>query len=82
MQKQIDEKLSDLFIPEARFMSHITIARVKNVKNKSGFLEYLKSVKPTSIKFNIFDFVLKKSELMPQGPKYEDLERYNLDKKI
>ena len=71
-----DEKLLGLFEKEARFMSHITIARVKNVANKSGFLEYLKSVKPKNIKFNVCDFVLKKSELLPAGPVYSDIERY------
>jgi RNA 2',3'-cyclic 3'-phosphodiesterase len=78
LQKQIDEKLEGLFEKEKRFMSHITIARVKNVKNKSGFLDYLKSVKPKNIKFKVSDFTLKKSELLPQGPKYEDLGRYSL----
>jgi 2'-5' RNA ligase len=80
LQKQIDEKLLDLFVHEARFMSHITIARVKNVPNKAGFLEYMKSVKPKKIKFCVNEFVLKKSELFSQGPRYEDLEIYPLIK--
>lgn len=73
-----DEKLSDIFPKEERFMSHVTIARVKNVSDKKGFLEYLKSVKPKKIRFLIKGFSLKKSELEFSGPKYEDLERYKL----
>ena len=34
LQKEIDEKLKEIFELEERFMSHITIARVKNVRNK------------------------------------------------
>jgi len=33
LQKEIDLKLDGLFEPENRFMSHITIARVKNVRD-------------------------------------------------
>jgi len=96
-----DEKLSDLFSKEDRFMSHITIARVKTIgdpekdsfsvpKNfkkekqkfsgKKGLIEYLGSIKPRKIKFRVNEFILKKSELRPEGPVYEDLEKYKLIK--
>ena len=39
LQKKIDDNLEDLFKPEQRFMSHITIARVKNIKNKEYFID-------------------------------------------
>lgn len=80
LQKAIDEKLKDLFDVEARFMSHITIARVKNVKDKKSFIEYLSSIKPKKIKFKVNEFFLKKSELTSTGPKYEDIECYKLEK--
>jgi RNA 2',3'-cyclic 3'-phosphodiesterase len=80
LQKEIDEKLSDLFSKEERFMSHIAIARVKNVNDKKGFLDYLKGVKPKKIRFHADRFFLKKSELLTSGPKYEDLKEYNLTK--
>lgn len=82
LQKEIDEKLKKLFTPEVRFMSHVTIARVKNVKDKSGFLEYLKSVKPKKIMFNANEFVLRKSELISSGAVYSDIERYPINEKI
>lgn len=78
LQKEADEKLKNLFPAEARFMSHVTIARVKNVGDKKGFLEYLKSVKPRKIKFKVNNFILKKSELLPEGPVYNDIEEYRL----
>ena len=83
LQKQVDEMLKDMFPIELRFMSHITIARVKNVRDKKGLLDYLNSIKPKSIRFKIGSFSFKKSELLEPGPIYEDLESYDLiDEKI
>jgi len=78
LQKQIDDQLKCLFPIEERFMSHITIARVTSVGAKSELLEYLKSIKPKNIKFKINSFSFKKSELLENGPIYENLEEYNL----
>lgn len=78
LQKQIDDKLFDLFDREERFMSHITIARVKNVFDKKGFLEYLKSIKPRKLRFIASSFSFKKSELFPEGPVYSEIEEYSL----
>lgn len=78
LQKEVDEELSDLFNKEDRFMSHITIARVKNVRDKKGLFDYLESVRPKKIKFHVDKFFLKKSELLENGPEYEDIEKYDL----
>ncbi len=74
LQKQIDEKLKDLFEPEFRFMSHITIARIKKVYNKKDFLEHLEKIKVPKLKFIVNKFYFKKSELFEIGPIYEILE--------
>ena len=76
LQKQIDDKLKELFPTEERFMGHVTIARIKNVYNKKEFFEYLKSVKCKKLKFYVKEFSLKKSELKPSGPEYLDIEDY------
>ena len=79
LQKLIDEKLSDIFKPEKRFMSHVTISRVKYLKNKNYFLGELDKIKiPSGLKFKVNNFELKKSTLTPDGPIYEVLERYIL----
>jgi len=78
LQKEIDNKLKDLFEPEQRFMGHITIARVKNVKDKEELIEYLENLKIKRIKFKVNEFILKNSELMPEGPVYLDIEKYAL----
>jgi len=78
-QKLIDEKLEGLFEKEERFMSHVTIARVKFLKNKNYFLGELDKVKiPSGLKFKVDNFMLKKSTLTPDGPVYETLENYYL----
>ena len=79
LQKEIDSRLNDLFKSEGRFMSHITIARVRNIGDKKDFLEYLESIKPSRIKFKVDRFFLKKSELKPDGPVYTDMEEYKFN---
>ena len=78
LQKQMDDALKDLFVPEARFMSHVTIARVKNVKDRNALIEYIKRIKSKSAEFKIEEFFLKKSTLMPEGPIYEDILKIEL----
>jgi len=76
LQKEIDDKLKDLFEPEQRFMSHITIARVKSVGDRKALLDYVEGIKSEKVRFKINRFFLKKSELFSEGPVYEDLENY------
>lgn len=78
LQKQIDEKLSDLFEVEKRFMGHLTIARVKDVKNKEKFLQEITKIKTPKMKFVADSFNLKESVLNPEKPVYKILESYNL----
>jgi len=79
LQKEIDKSLEGLFEKEARFMSHLTIARIKKVPDRESLLNYVKNLKTKKIKFLVKDFILKKSELKPQGPIYTDLERFELE---
>ena len=79
LQKEIDEKLKDLFDKEKRFMSHLTIARVKSIKDKKKFLEELKKIEISKIKFKVENFYLMKSKLTSEGPRYEILKEYVLD---
>lgn len=78
LQKEVDIVLSGLFEKERRFMSHLTIARVKRVSNKKRFLEDLSRIKLDKIKFKIKKFEFKKSTLTSKGPIYETLEEYKL----
>lgn len=78
LQKIIDEKLKNLFGLEKRFMGHLTIARIKEIKNKEQFLKKLEEIKVFPIKFSIDCFYLMSSELTKKGPQYKILETYFL----
>jgi len=78
LQKIIDNKLENLFPKEKRFMSHLTIARVKKINDKDKFISKLKNIKTKNIKFNISNFFLKKSTLTSEKPVYEIIEEFNL----
>mgnify|MGYP001608145657 CR=1 FL=1 len=78
LQKRIDEALSDIFDKEHRFMSHITIARVKKIKDKKRFLDDISKIKIKESKFIVDKFYLMKSELNPKGPIYRILGEFSL----
>ena len=70
---RIDEQLSKLgFEKEKRdFSAHLTLARVKSLKNKDKLLQIIEKYKETDfIKINVDTIRLKKSELTPKGPIY------------
>lgn len=79
LQKKIDEALEKLgFRREERFMSHVTIARVKYVKDTGAFRDYVEGIKLRGIKFRVDRFKLNISELKDFGPVYKTLEMYRL----
>ena len=76
LQQAVDEKLRGLFPQDKRFHPHITLGRVKFVKDKDKFVENYKSIEFEKKEFEVKNFKLKKSTLTPEGPVYEDLEVY------
>lgn len=72
LQQQIDTKLTGMFGKDLRFHAHITLGRVKFVKNKAEMKELLKTKVP-NIKFEVKEFKLIKSILTSKGPEYEDV---------
>ncbi|MEK6885755.1 MAG: RNA 2',3'-cyclic phosphodiesterase [Nanoarchaeota archaeon] len=79
LQKEIDNELKGILPLEEKFMSHITIARMKKISNKIEFLDYIKNIKVEKIKFSVKQFTLKKSELKSEGPSYENLKTFDSD---
>ncbi len=78
LQKKIDDTLSQVFPKEKRFMSHLTIARIKYVKEKEKFYDFLKSIKIKKINLPVNAFNLKSSVLTTKKAVYETLEEYPL----
>ena len=78
LQKKVDDALSDLFPKEERFMSHLTIARIKYIKDKKSFDEKIGNISVEPVKFSVINFKLKSSELRATGPVYRDIEAFSL----
>lgn len=60
------------------FQSHVTLARIKNVKDKAEFLKKVQGIKIKPVSFEVKEFVLKKSMLTEKGQIYEDVEKFEL----
>ena len=76
LQQQIELKLKGIFEKDTRFHAHITLGRVKFVKNKEKIKDLLKTEVP-HLKFEVKEFKLIKSELTSEGPRYEDIEIFS-----
>jgi len=78
LQKEIDNSLENIFPKEKRFMSHLTIARIKSVRNRKDFLETINKIKVPEINFDVDKFYLMSSEVKSKGPEYKIIEEYSL----
>ncbi|MFC1768465.1 RNA 2',3'-cyclic phosphodiesterase [Nanoarchaeota archaeon] len=78
LQKKIEDSLLDFFPRDERFHPHVTLARVKFVKDKAKLKENLGNVKVGERKFKITDFYLYESKLTPDGPVYSVIDFRNL----
>jgi RNA 2',3'-cyclic 3'-phosphodiesterase len=78
IQKEVDKILEGLFPVEKGFMSHLTLARVKDVENKDDFFSELKGTRFEKKKFIVDRIFLKKSTLTQEGPIYETLAEIEL----
>jgi len=75
LQKAIDLELVDLFSLSRQFMSHITIARVKEVKDKQKLFAKIRDGN-ISYSFKVSSFYLMESTLNPLGPTYKVVKEY------
>ena len=76
LQENVEDVLEQFFEREKReFKAHVTLARIKFVKDKEKLLESLK--KKIEGEFVIDKFKLIKSELTPKGAVYTVLGEYN-----
>lgn len=73
LQKDIDESLQQQFPKDKKFSPHVTIARVKKIRNREKFIEELKNIKVNKKEFEIKNFKLKRSTLTPEGPIHKDI---------
>jgi len=78
LQKKIDNELLRLgFKKEKEFEPHLTLARVKFIKDKIKFNEFIKNIKVEKLEFDFDNFKLIKSTLTRNGAVYEEIEKYS-----
>jgi 2'-5' RNA ligase len=78
LQKQVDAVLGEWFAPETRFMGHITITRMKTVRQREALAEAVRELTVAPVAARAVSLSLRQSTLHPEGPKYEVLERFDL----
>jgi RNA 2',3'-cyclic 3'-phosphodiesterase len=75
--KELHNKIKGLLnIKEDKFESHITIARIKNIKNKEEYIKKVKEISIKPIEFKVSSFSFKKSTLTEKGPIYENIVKF------
>lgn len=72
LAKRIREQLKE-FKDDHPFKAHLTIGRVRMIKDKRGLVEGLKKIKVEPERFSVKEFKLYKSTLTREGPIYEEL---------
>lgn len=75
LQNQVNKATSS-YKQDHEFSPHLTLARMKFIADKQGFLKKMKDIKIKELEFSVDSFKLIKSELTPKGPIYETIEKY------
>lgn len=80
LKQKLDTEFNKLgFKKEKNYISHLTIGRMKNPKNKKQVQKVLKENNEVFIgEMKVKNLHLKKSSLTSKGPIYEDLKVFNL----
>lgn len=74
LQKKIEDFLKEFnFKKDFEFHPHLTLARIKFVKDKEKFVKNLRDIKVDKKTVEVKDFRLVKSTLTPEGPVYENI---------
>lgn len=76
LQLLVDQETLGLAHNEQTFVSHITIGRLKGIKNKETFQKSLDEIEIEQIPFTIDSFQLLTSKLTRTGPMYRVVEEY------
>ena len=75
-QARVDSELAAWFEPEARFMGHLTIARIKSARDPVALASAVEGLEIAPLTGPANSCSLFRSVLNPEGPRYELLERF------
>jgi len=79
LQKKIDDMLRFKIPVEKTFVPHLTVARVKQVKNKGALKAFIEKYRDFEfLKFPAEKISLMKSELRKEGPTYSEIQSFPL----
>lgn len=67
------------FEKENGFEPHLTLCRIKFLKDRQKFIDVLEKIKIDKLSFDVVEFKLVKSTLTKEGPMYEVLGMYPLE---
>jgi 2'-5' RNA ligase len=77
---EFESKISKIFSKHPstyeKFDPHLTMGRIKNIRDKDSFLKLVGNLKKIDEKFTADKIVLMKSELTSNGPKYKVLKEF------
>jgi len=77
LQQDLEQALKDFdFRKDHQFHPHITLARVKFLDDKEGYLQKVKHLNVKGKEVDIDHFALIESQLTPEGPVYRTQKVY------
>lgn len=76
LQLLVDRALFKFNLKKEDFIAHITLVRVKSVKNKDDFKRILKSIIPEQLVFTVDNFKLIQSVLTKEKPVYKTVKEF------
>jgi RNA 2',3'-cyclic 3'-phosphodiesterase len=76
LHHKVDDVLDGMFSKDDRFVAHITLGRVKDLKDKEQFKSYVKKAKVPAVDFVVEEFCLFKSEFSEEGVVHTVLETF------
>lgn len=74
LQREIDERLLNMFSGDQKFSPHLTLGRVKSIKKEKELLDEIKKLKFSDGEFEVNEFHLVQSKLTKDGPTYKTIE--------
>lgn len=78
LHNSIDESLKSFsFKKDYNFHPHITLARVKRIRDRNQFIKRLEKTSLNPITSKINSFILYNSTLTPSGPVHEIVKEFN-----
>jgi 2'-5' RNA ligase len=77
LAKKIDEETMR-YNPNVEFKTHLTLGKIKILKDKEKFRKIMKSIKIENLEFEVNSFQLIQSSLTKDGARYKILEEYSL----